>query len=277
MNDKTSLKRCLFLFHKQASRLLKSEFDDSPLPLQRFLEHIEAEPIIREYINDCTNLHTPEGFSAISQCDEVAADYYGTFGPFSTNSQEESAQVYLILKELVARNAQGRSNFFMGYGTGSKKWQDKYRGFLDSVAQRLIDNIDCHLNIIGIESGLDDSGDAMTTIFNAPVGSAQVNQATGQSVVKATQQNGVASQELSKLLNEVFDAARSELGNGETLQDIEENLNSIREQIMGDSPKRGIIRGSVSLLKNINAGVQFSAALAALIEFLIEHGITIPL
>lgn len=148
---------------------------------------------------------------------------------------------------------------------------------LDSVAQRLIDNIDCHLNIIGIESGLDDSGDAMTTIFNAPVGSAQVNQATGQSVVKATQQNGVASQELSKLLNEVFDAARSELGNGETLQDIEENLNSIREQMMSNSPKRGIIRGSVSLLKNINAGVQFSAALAALIEFLIEHGITIPL
>ncbi len=117
----------------------------------------------------------------------------------------------------------------------------------------------------------------MTTIFNAPVGSAQVNQATGQSVVKATQQNGVASQELSKLLNGVFDAARSELGNGETLQDIEENLNSIREQMMSNSPKRGIIRGSVSLLKNINAGVQFSAALAALIEFLIEHGITIPL
>lgn len=117
----------------------------------------------------------------------------------------------------------------------------------------------------------------MTTIFNAPVVSAQVNQATRQSIVNATQQNGVTPQELSKILNEVFDAARSELGNGETLQDIEENLNSIREQIMSDSPKRGIIRGSVSPLKNVNAGVQFSAALAALIEFLIEHGITIPL
>lgn len=46
---------------------------------------------------------------------------------------------------------------------------------------------------------------------------------------------------------------------------------------MSDSPKRGIIRGSVSLLKNVNAGVQFSAALAALIESLIEHGISIPL
>lgn len=127
-----------------------SEFDDSPLPFQRFLEHIEAEPIIREYINDCTNLHTPEGFSAISQCDEVAANYYGTFGPFSTDSQEESSQV---------------------------------------------------------------------------------NQATRQSIVNATQQNGVAPQKLSKILNEVFDAARSELGNGETLQDIEENLTTFESRL----------------------------------------------
>lgn len=275
MNDKTNLKRTLFVFHTEANRLLQSEYDDSPLPFQRFLEQIESDSTVRAYLDDCVKHHIPDGFSAEEQCSAAVSDCGFVFGPFSTDPEEESAQVYLILKELVAQNVQGHSMLFYSYCTGSRKYQDKYRGFLNSVARRLIDNIERHLSIIGIDSGLDDSGDTITNNFNGPVGSAQINQPTGRAVVNATQNNGIDALELNRLLDSVLNASRNELKDDEVLEDIKDNLESIREQMTSEKPKRGIIKGAVSFLRGIHSGVQFSAALAGLVDFLSEHGVPI--
>ena len=273
MNDKTNLKKTLYVFHTEANRLLQSEYDDSPLPFQRFLEQIESDSIVRSYLDGCVRCHIPDGFSAEEQCGAAINDYGYVFGPFSTDPEEESAQVYLILKELVAQNVQGHSRLFYGYCTGSNKYQDKYRGFLNSVARRLIENVERHLSIIGIDAGLDDSGDTITNYFNGPVGRAQINQSTGRAVVNATQNNGIDALELDRLLNSVLIAARSELKDDETLGDIKETLDSIREQMTSEKPKRGIIKGAVAFLRGINVSVQFSAALSGLVDFLSEHGV----
>lgn len=275
MNDKTSLKKTLYVFHTEANRLLQSEYDDSPLPFQRFLEQIESDPTVRSYLDDCVRRHIPDGFSAEEQCGAAVNDYGYVFGPFSTDPEEESAQVYLILKELVAQNVQGHSKLFYAYCMGSRKYQDKYRGFLNSVARRLIDNIDRHLSIIGIDSGLDDSGDTITNNFNGPVGNAQINQPMGEAVVNATQNNGIDALELNRLLDSLLNAARNELKDDETLVDIKETLDSIRDQMTSEKPKRGIIKGAVAFLRGINASVQFSAALTGLVDFLSEHRVPV--
>ena len=275
MTDSKNLQKTLFTFHHEASVLLRSSWSDSPRPIERFLSIIETDEMISAYLEDCVDKHTPHGFNASEELDAVSKQMGSTFGPFSVVPEEESAQVYLILKELVARNIQGHSMLFYGYANGSKKYADMYKGFLDGVAQRLISNVEGYLRLAGIEMGIGNSGGHVTTNFNGPVGSAQFNQPSGEAVVYATQNNGINARELNEVLDSVLSAAESNLDDVEVLKDIEENLESIREQVTSDKPKRGIIRGAVSFLRGINASAQFSAALAELVEFLSDHGIPI--
>lgn len=275
MNDSKRLQKTLFTFHHEASVPLKSSWSDSPRPIARFLSIIESDKTISAYLKDCVDNHIPQGFTASEEFDAVSRQMGSIFGPFSVVPEEESAQVYLILKELVERNIQGHSMLFYGYANGSKKYADMYKGFLDGVAQRLISNVESYLRLAGIEMGLDRASGHVTNSFHGPVGSAQINQSSGNAVIYASQNNGFDTQELNELLNGMFIAAKNSLNDVEVLEDIEETLVSIRDQMASDKPKRGIIRGAVSFLRGINAGAQFSAALAGLVEFLSNHGIPV--
>lgn len=275
MNDSKNLQKTLFTFHHEASVLLRSSWSDSPRPIERFLSIIEADEMISAYLEDCIDNHTPHGFNASEELDAVTKQIGSTFGPFSVVPEEESAQVYLILKELVERNIQAHSMLFYGYANGSKKFADMYKGFLDGVAQRLISNVEGYLRLMGIEMGIGNTGGHVTTNFNGPVGSAQLNQPSGEAVVYATQNSGINARELNEILDSVLSAAKSDLDDAEALEDIAETLESIREQMASNKPKRGVIRGAISFLRGINAGTQFSAALAGLVEFLSNHGIPI--
>lgn len=275
MNDSKNLQKTLFTFHHEASVLLRSNWSDSPRPIARFLSIIESDETISAYLEDCVDNHIPQGFTASEELDAVSRQMGSTFGPFSVVPEEESAQVYLILKELVERNIQGHSMLFYGYANGSKKYADMYKGFLDGVAQKLISNVEGYLRLAGIEMGLVGTSGHVTNNFHGPVGSAQINQSSGDAVIYATQNNGIDAQELNELLNGVLIAAKNSLDDIEALEDIEETLESIRDQMASNKPKRGIIRGAVSFLRGINAGTQFSAALTGLVEFLSDHGIPI--
>lgn len=274
MSDKVCLKKAMYTFHRESSRLLGSNWSESPQPIRRFLEQIELIDEVDRYLSDCVSNHTPGGFSASEDFDAVANDYSATFGPFSTIPEEESAQVYLILKEIVTHNVGGYSGIYHGYGGGSKNLADKYKGFLDSVARRLIDNIDHHLALIGIDMGLDDSN--ITNTFNAPVGSAQINQATGGSTVQAVQTNGMQPDKLNSLLNAILESASSEFADDGVLADIRDNVAGIREQMTCDEPKCGLVKGSLAFLRSLSSGTQFAAAVAQLADFLSRYGITLP-
>ena len=263
MSDKTELKKTMFLFHQESNRLINSNWEDSPLPIQRFLEQCEADNVVNSYLKDCLNNHLPEEFDAAHEYDEVLRVYGASFGPFSTIPEEESAQVYLILKEVVARNTRGKSNLFYGYGNGSKKFADMYRGFLDDVARRLIGNIERCLTLKGFEEGLDDSP---SVSFNAPVGNAQINQASGGSTVIANQTNGFQSDDLAGLIQAVLEA-------GNLLSDIQDNAEELKAQMESGRPKRGIVKGALGFLRGVNGGVQFSAAVANLVSFFAQSGL----
>ncbi len=273
MSDKITLRKTLYLFNQESNTLLRSSWDDLPTPFRRFLERIESQPVIKAYLDECVSSHTPDGFDATSEVDAVANDYGAIFGPFSTDPEEESAQVYLILKELIAQDIRGDSVVFYGYA--SKKFADMYKAFLDRVARRLITNIECHLNMIGIEMGLD-SGDGITNNFNGPVQTAQLNQPTEGSTVNATQTIGLNTSELNTLLDAILEAANAEIEDEDTISDIRDNVEIVRVQMESGEPKRGIIKGAFSFLKGVNGGVQFAAAIAQIAEFMTNNGIQLP-
>lgn len=265
MNDKTAFKKTLYLFNQESNILLQSDWEESPRPFKRFLERIEAEPAIKNYLDNCVGNHLPVDFNACEAVKTVTDSYVATLGNFSTTPKEESAQVYLILKEVVAQNIQGRSYFFYGFASG-RKYADMYKGFLDKVVLRLIRNIQGHLTMMGIEMGLD-SGDAVTNNISGPVQHMQINQASGGSTVNATQNNGVGMDELNVLLNAILDVAKDEISDDETLEEIKDNLELVRTQIESGDPKRGVIKSVFGFLRGVNSGTQFTAAVAQIAEF----------
>lgn len=219
--------------------------------------------------------HTPEDFDAVEGVRAVANNFGTTFATFSTIPEEESAEVYLILKEVVAQSIQGHSHFYYGFAYGSK-YADMYKGFLDKVARRLIANITEYLTMIGIEMGLE-GGDSVTNNINGSVQNFQFNQSTGSSTINATQKNGISSSELSALLDAVISAAEAEIDNPETIEDVRDNVEVVRDQMESDKPKRGILKSSLGFLGAVNGGAQFTAAVVQIVEFMNNSGFQFPL
>lgn len=269
MIDKTKLKMSMYLFHQESSRLLNSSWEDSPLPIHRFLQRCEADAIVNAYLQECVRHHLPEGFDAACEYDAVLHGQGVTFGPFSTVPEEESAQVYLILREIVVRNTQGTSNLFFAYRSSSAKFADMYRGFLDSIARRLIGNIEQYLTVKGFEEGLDDNH---SVSFYGPINNAQINQASGRSMLTATQSNGLQDTELESLIQAVLNAASNEISDSEVLSDIQDTVEELKAQALTGKPKRGILKGILSFLGGVNGGVQFAAAVTNLVSFFTDSG-----
>lgn len=274
MTDKTAFKKTLYRFNHEANILLRSNWEESPAPYERFLTRIEAEPDIKAYLDDCVDNHTPEGFDAGEGVREVAGQPGVTFTNFSTIPEEESAEVYLILKELIAQDIHGRSYFYYTFANGNK-YPDMYKGFLDKVVRRLIANITEHLTMIGIEMGLD-GGDSVTNNIGS-VHNLQMNQATGNSTINATQNNGIDESALNQLLDAILDAANTEIDDDETIEDVRDNVEIVRVQMESGEPKRGILKSALGFLKGINGGAQFTAAVVQIIEFVNNSGFQFPL
>lgn len=270
MSDKTELKKSMYLFHQESNLLLNSNWEDSPLPVQRFLEQCCGDSAVGAYLQDCLDSYLPEGFDAAREYDEVLRGHGVSFGPFSTVPEEESAQVYFILKEVVARKTPGTSNLFYVYGSGSRRFADMYKGFLDKVARRLIGNIERYLIFKGFEEGLNDNP---SVNFNGPVENAQINQASGGSTVIATQTNGLQSTDLEALIQAVLEAASSEIADGEILSDIQDSVEELKSQMESGKPKRGVVKSVLSFLNGINGGVQFTAAVINLVSFFTQSGV----
>lgn len=274
MTDKTAFKKTLYRFNHEANILLRSNWDESPAPFKRFLDRIEAEPDVKTYLDYCVDNHTPEGFNAEEDVREVAGDLGTTLINFSTIPEEESAEVYLILKEMIAQNISGRSYFYYTFASGNK-FADMYKGFLDKVVRRLIANITEHLTMIGFEMGLDDR-DSVINNFG-PVNNLLMNQANGKSIINATQNIGTDEQALNKLIDAILSAAGTEIGDAETIEDVRDNAEIVRAQIESGEPKRGVLKSALGFLRGVNGGAQFAAAVVQLIQFVNKCGFQFPL
>ncbi|WP_058270955.1 hypothetical protein [Olsenella massiliensis] len=274
MTDKTAFKKTLYRFSHEANVLLRSSWEESPAPFKRFLDRIEAEPDIKAYLDDCIDNHIPEGFNAGEDVREVAGDLGTTFINFSTIPEEESAEVYLILKEMIAQNIHGRSYFYYTFASGNR-FEDMYKGFLDKVVRRLVANITEHLTMIGIEMGLD-SGDSVTNNFES-VHNLQMNQATDNSTINATQNIGIDEHASNKLIDAILSAAETEIDDAETIEDVRDNAEIVRTQIESGEPKRGVLKSTLGFLRGVNGGAQFAAAVTQLIQFMNNSGFQFPL
>lgn len=160
--------------------------------------------------------------------------YMFNFGP---TVEEESFQIYYLLKYISENVANPVYSFHSIYR--HSKWQDNVKEFNDRVVLVLINNVNDYLTRVGIDMGLDEN-----TTWNVSGG--QVNVASGNAVINATQNNGVEMSEMENLIKQIMDSVYSlEKEDAETIVD---SIEMIRDELQKPEPKGKIISNGIKLL-----------------------------
>lgn len=234
---------------------MRVQFDEYGTVLKKFVDYIESNEIIMQYI--CKGDTGEYDAKADWELVVTKQGYMFDFGP---SVEEESFQIYSILKYINENIAVPYRSFFSIYG--ERKWQDNVKQFNDRVVLVLINNINDYLTGIGIDMGFDEN-----IVWN--VNGGQVNIASGNAIINATQNNGLNNAELESIIKNILDNV-SGLGK-EDADTIIDSVEMIREEIMKPEPKRNIISNGIKLLAPMISIANGIPALAENIQKFIDY------
>lgn len=234
---------------------MRVQFDEYGTVLKKFVDYIESNEIIMQYIckGDTGEYDAKKDWELVV----TKEGYMFDFGP---SVEEESFQIYSILKYINENIAVPYRSFFSIYG--ERKWQDNVKQFNDRVVLVLINNINDYLTGIGIDMGFDEN-----IVWN--VNGGQVNIASGNAIINATQNNGLNNAELESIIKNILDNV-SGLGK-EDADTIIDSVEMIREEIMKPEPKRNIISNGIKLLAPMISIANGIPALAENIQKFIDY------
>ena len=177
----------------------------------------------------------------------------------------EGKNVYkLTLTDNVTKFSQMNINVAYEIAAGyssSTKYQDRTKAFNDRVVMVLIRHLESYLTKVGIDMGIDEK-----VSYNITVTNGQVNIASDNSTINATNNVGSDVEKIASLINDVRVAATGI--SDEDAETLSDNLEVIEEQVKAERPKKGFIRTALAGLKTIKGTVEFASAVAALTEFL---------
>lgn len=229
--NKKELKKMSHSFNTISSRMMRVVYEEYGMVLKKFITHIEENVIIMEYIFSGKK----EDYDIESEWDSVLReDYMFSFGP---STEEESYQIYCLLKYIQENIAEPVYSFHSIYG--KSKWQDNVKEFNDRIVLVLINNINDYLTRIGIDMGLDEN-----VTWNVSGG--QVNIASGNAVINATQNNGAVMAEMENLIKNILcEVSLLEKDDAETIID---SIEMIQEELLKPEPKGKIISNGIKLL-----------------------------
>lgn len=234
---------------------MRAQFDEYGTVLKKFVDYIESNEIIMQYIwkGDTGEYDAKKDWELVV----TKEGYMFDFGP---SMEEESFQIYSILKYINENIAVPYRSFLSIYG--ERKWQDNVKQFNDRVVLVLINNINDYLTGIGIDMGFDEN-----IVWN--VNGGQVNIASGNAIINATQNNGLNNAELESIIKNILDNV-SGLGK-EDADTIIDSVEMIREEIMKPEPKRNIISNGIKLLAPMISIANGIPALAENIQKFIDY------
>lgn len=256
--NKGELKKIIYDFNGVSSRLFKAHFDEYNSILGLFIRHIEGQELIYEFIKNCG-----EPTSDISiEVDEVSKSYGQAYFYLGSTEQEEVATVYGILKFCWDQNVDIVRSIARSYSSSSK-WQDMVRGFNERVVMVLVRHIQSYLVKIGIDMGMDE-----TVKYAISVSGGQVNVASDNAVISATQTNSMpmGMEDLRALAESIRQQARDGLP-GDEARMVDESLEEIENELVSSKPRRGFVNTLTSGLQTIQGPVEFMAAVAQLVLF----------
>ncbi len=257
--NRKELKKILHDFNSISSRMMRVAFDEYKMVLKKFIDYIDNNEIIKNYINLG---YTPE-FDVEKEWNLVVhkEGYMFDFGP---STEQESYQIYTVLRYILDNIKAPHFSFHSIYG--ESKWQDNVEEFNSRVLLVLIGNIEDYLTKVGIDMGLDEN-----IVWN--VNGGQVNVASGNATIHATQNNGVNGKELDDIIKGIIENL-TDLKK-EDADEIVDAIEMAREELIKPEPKVSRLRNCLALIApmfTIANGIPTLAAnLQRLQEFINLH------
>ncbi|MDD3833273.1 MAG: hypothetical protein PHR18_05140 [Oscillospiraceae bacterium] len=253
--NRTELKKIIYDFNSIANRLMRVHFDEYKHVLAKFIEYIDSTEVIKEFVDDCG---TPS-FDIADECSQVSSSYGDAIFELGDTDQLEVANIYGILKYVLESDIHITS-LGMSYAS-SNKYQDMVKEFNERVLMVLIRHIEGYLTKIGIDMGMDESIKYAITVNNG-----QVNLASDNAVINATQNNGFYSEDLIRLIQQLKNQG-SALPDEDRIA-IEESLEVIENESKSEKPKKSLIKTALTTIQAIKGTAEFGAAVLALVQFI---------
>lgn len=260
--NKKDLKTISYDFRRISNRLITISCVEMKSVLKMFINHIESNEIIFDYIKNCKR----PGFYVEKEVSEVGESYGRKIFDLGISEEEEVFTSYTILKYIVETGV-NPSIIAMGYSKGDT-YDERIRAFNKRVSLVLIQHIEGYLMKIGINMGYDEEEKYMVTINGT-----QVNISKDNSILNAVQHNNSSDlNDLVKLVSSIKNLIDETIPEEEK-ETIIESVETIQEQLQSTSPKKGLIKTcmlglntailslphAVSLCENINKFVAYVA------------------
>lgn len=251
--DKKQLKIISLEFRTIANRLINCHWQTGMDLLKKFITYIDTNEIIRDYIQSYVN---PDDFKDYKYQTGIV---YSSMGD---SKQEEISFTYQFLKYAVDNC---KSDIYHSLARGyAKEANDAVKEFCTRIILPFVNYIEGYLTEIGIQMGYDEN--TQFTI-NVTGGNPQLNIASGNSEITATQNIGIDVNQLEKIMDEIREATNTEAFGNEEIEQITDSLDAIKAELTSLQPKKGILRTALKGLQAINGSAQFLAAIATMVQF----------
>lgn len=257
--NRRDLRKLSFDFNSIANRLLRSSHNEFIHVLKKFIGYVNSEELIKEYIISCTR----EGFDVISEINRVNTCHGRSILDLGYTDEEE---VYTIYSVLIYIAENGFNLYGIGRAYSSKSnYNEIIKDFNEKFSCILINYISGYLTKIGIEMGIDEEVNYMITNNGG-----QVNISKDMSTLNAVQNIGTKSEELINLVEEINKLVKSSEVPDEQREMIEESVDTIKNELQADSPKKGLIKSCITGLKATVLGIPTAIELCISINEFIE-------
>ncbi|MGI6122622.1 MAG: hypothetical protein ACOYIG_00350 [Acetivibrionales bacterium] len=254
--NRNELRKIQYDFNSYSNRLLQADFNDHTDVLGKFLAFIESTPIILDYITDCGECD----WDVETEIENLHSSNDEPIFEIGNTEEEEVRNVYAVLKYIVEHNIDVCYGIGMGYSS-SRYFQDIVKAFNERFIMVLIRHVERYLTKVGIDMGLDDK-----VVYNVSVQHGQAIIATDNATVTATNQVGVETSELQRLINDIKAIAATLAP--EDQETVSECIEVIETETSAERPKKGMLKTALSTLKAVKGITEFGAAVAALAEFI---------
>ena len=254
--NRNDLRKIMYDFNSLSNRLIQADFRDYDGVLVKFINYLSGTEIISDYISDC------------GECDQVMAQEFKevqtghAIFTLGESDEEEVRNVFAILKYITNNKIDVCYGIGMAYSS-SNKFADILKAFNERVTMVLIRHIEAYLTKVGIDMGLDDK-----ITYNITVKDGQVNIANDNATINATNTvNGNDLQQISDMIAKIRDEASNCALSSEDIDTLHNSLEVVEEEVKLEKPRKSFINTAFSAIKAIKGTAEFTAAIAALIQF----------
>ncbi|MDK2821466.1 MAG: hypothetical protein PWP31_1431 [Clostridia bacterium] len=249
-------------FRRYASRFLKTKLGNEINDLNRFLNYIESQPIIMDFINK--NITEEFDMELV-----IKSRRWRELYDIPIEKDQEISWIYQFLKYCQS-NVMDFRDISYGYGSGNK-YQDHIDAFLHEVVKPFIDHITDFIGEVMIEMGYDEDTPFKIEISN---NNGQINVSKDNSTINAINTVNIVQNDMetiTDLADRFIELLKQENIDKDEKEMIIDDVEVIKEQVVKDQPRIPRLKRVLQSIKGLDGVLQKGTAIMFTLNSLIEQ------